>query len=84
MGLMVEAKALMAKGDPASPAAKDLARRWMAQVSVFTHGDAALAGKVKALWNDAMADPKSAPKLPLNPEIFAFIDKAWKAAQAGG
>ena len=54
----------------------------MAQVSLFTHGDAALAGKVKALWNDAMADPQSAPKLPLNPEIFAFIDKAWKAAQA--
>ena len=81
-GLMAEAKVLMAKGDPASPEAKDLARRWMAQVSLFTHGDAALAGKVKALWNDAMADPQSAPKLPLNPEIFAFIDKAWKAAQA--
>jgi DNA-binding transcriptional MerR regulator len=80
-GLMAEAKALMAKGDPGSPEAKDLARRWMAQVSLFTQGDTALAGKVKALWNDAMADPKSAPKLPLNLEIFAFIDKAWKAAQ---
>jgi DNA-binding transcriptional MerR regulator len=80
-GLMAEAKVLMAKGDPGSPEAKDLACRWTAQVSLFTQGDAALAGKVKALWNDAMADPKSAPKLPLNPEIFAFIDKAWKAAQ---
>ena len=80
-GLMAEAKALMAKGDPASPEAKDLARRWMAQVSLFTGGDAALAGKVKALWNEAMANPKAAPKLPLNPEIFAFIDKAWKVAQ---
>ena len=56
----------------------------MAQVSLFTQGDAALAGKVKALWNDAMADPKSAPKLPLNPEIFAFIGEAWKAVQASG
>lgn len=83
-GLMGEAKALIAKGDPASPEAKDLARRWMAQVSLFTHGDAALAGRVKALWNDAMADPQSAPKLPLNPEIFAFIGEAWKAAQASG
>jgi hypothetical protein len=27
-----------------------------------------------------MADPNAAPKLPLNPEIFAFIEKAWKAA----
>lgn len=23
-----------------------------------------------------MADPKAAPKLPLNPEIFAFMGKA--------
>lgn len=83
-GLMAEAKALMAKGDPGSPKAKDLARRWMAQVSLFTGDDDALAGKVKALWNNAMADPQAAPKLPLNPEIFAFIDKAWKAAQATG
>ena len=50
--------------------------------ALMAKGDAALAGKVKALWNDAMADPQSAPKLPLNPEIFAFIGEAWKAAQA--
>jgi DNA-binding transcriptional MerR regulator len=80
-GLMAEAKRLLAKGDPTSPEAKDLARRWMAQVSFFTQGDMALAGKVKAMWNEAMADPKSAPKLPLNPEIFAFVQVAWKAAQ---
>jgi DNA-binding transcriptional MerR regulator len=83
-GLMAEAKDLMAKGDPASPQARDLARRWMAQVSQFTGGDMALAGKVKAMWQDAMADPGAAPKLPLNPEIFAFVQKAWNAAQASG
>lgn len=80
--LMAEAKALTEKGDAASPEAKDLARRWMAQVNLFTRGDPALAAKVKAMWNDAMADPNSAPKLPLNPAIFAFVEKAWKAAQA--
>jgi len=74
--LIAEAKALMEKGDPASPAAIDLARRWKAMVDEFTGGDAAVAGKVRAVWNDAMADPKVAPKLPLNPAIFAFVGKA--------
>ena len=80
--LIAEAKALMAKGDPASPEAMDLARRWMALVGQFTGGDPKLAAKVKAVWNDAMADPSAAPKLPLNPEIFAFVGEAWKRAQA--
>lgn len=83
-GLMSEAKNLMANGDPTTSEAKDLARRWMAQVSQFTQGDMALAGKVKAMWQDAMADPAAAPKLPLTPEVFAFVEKAWKAAQASG
>lgn len=81
-GLMAEARDLAAKGDPASLQAKDLARRWMAQVNRFTQGDQAVAAKVKAMWSEAMADPDSAPKLPLNPAIFAFVEKAWKAAQA--
>jgi DNA-binding transcriptional MerR regulator len=81
-GLMAEAKALMAKGDTTSPAAMDMARRWMALVGQFTQGDPQLAAKVKNVWNEAMADPKAAPKLPLNPEIFAFVGAAWKNAQA--
>ena len=28
------------------------------------------------MWKDAMANPETAPKLPLNPEIFAFVQKA--------
>jgi DNA-binding transcriptional MerR regulator len=82
--LLTEAKALMAKGDPGSPAAMDLARRWMAMVGQFTGGDPKLAAKVKSVWTDAMADPAAAPKLPLNPEIFAFVGEAWKKAQAAG
>ena len=74
--LIAEAKVLMAKGDPTSPAALDLARRWKAQVEQFTRGDAAVTQKVQAVWNDAMKDPKAAPMLPLNPEIFAFVQKA--------
>ena len=74
--LIDEAKALMAKGDPYSPAARELARRWQAQVRLFTQGDAKVNEKVMAMWKDAMADPQAAPKLPLNPEIFAFVQKA--------
>jgi DNA-binding transcriptional MerR regulator len=74
--LIDEAKTLMVKGDPYSPAAQDLARRWQAQVRRFTQGDPAVNQKVMAVWKDAMADPKAAPKLPLNPEIFAFVQKA--------
>ena len=81
--LIAEAKELMAKGDHASPEAQDLARRWKAQVAQFTQGDPALAAKAKAVWSEAMANPETAPKVPLNPEIFAFVEKAWKAAEAG-
>jgi DNA-binding transcriptional MerR regulator len=83
-GLMSEAKALMAKGDTTSAAAMDLATRWMAMVGQFTGGDPEIAAKVKSVWSDAMADPNTAPKLPLNPEIFAFVGEAWKNAQAAG
>ena len=74
--LIDEAKALMAKGDPYSAAATDLARRWQAQVRLFTQGDPAVSQKVMGMWKDAMANPETAPKLPLNPEIFAFVQKA--------
>ena len=74
--LIEEAKALMAKGDPTSDAARDLARRWQAQVKLFTEGNPAMNQKVLGMWKEAMADPHAAPKLPLNPEIFAFVQKA--------
>lgn len=74
--LIEEAKVLMAKGDPTSDAARDLARRWQAQVKLFTEGNPAMNQKVLGMWKEAMADPNAAPKLPLNPEIFAFVQKA--------
>ncbi|MDE2182120.1 MAG: MerR family transcriptional regulator [Alphaproteobacteria bacterium] len=82
--LIAEAKALMAKGDDASPQALDLARRWRALVDQFTGRDAKVAGKVRAIWNDAMADPAAAPKLPLTPEIFAFVGRAMAKLNEAG
>ena len=83
--LIAEAKDLMARGeDPASPAARDLAGRWRAMVDMFTQGNPDMERRVKAVWNDAMADPNAAAKLPLNPEIFAWMAKAQAALQAAG
>lgn len=74
--LIAEAKQLMELGDAHSPAALDLAGRWMAQVEKFTGGDPNITAKLGNVWNDALADPKAAPMLPLNAEIFAFVGKA--------
>jgi len=74
--LFADAKALMEKGDPTSPAALDLARRWKEQVSCFSGGNPDLERKGAAVLKDAMADPASAPKLPLTPELFHFVGLA--------
>jgi DNA-binding transcriptional MerR regulator len=82
--LFAEGKALMAKGDPTSPEAMDLAGRWMAQVAKFTGGDPKMFQKSAAVWTEALADPDAAPRLPANPEMFAFIGKAEAARKAAG
>lgn len=82
--LIYEAKALMIKGNPASAEAQDLAQRWQAQIAKFTGGDPELFNRLGNVWKDAMADPKAAPKLPMNPEIFAFVGQALAAAKKAG
>jgi DNA-binding transcriptional MerR regulator len=82
MALIEEAKPLMAAGDPASPAAQDLGRRWKALYEQFTGGDKAIEAKVNAVWRDAFADPPAAARLPVSEEMFAFIGAALKAADA--
>jgi len=76
MVLIEEAKVLMAAGDPASPAAQDLGRRWKALFEQFTGGDKAIESKVNAVWRDAFADPVAAARLPVSAEMFAFMDAA--------
>jgi DNA-binding transcriptional MerR regulator len=80
MVLMEEARVLMAAGDPASPAAQDLGRRWKALYEQFTGGNKNLESKVNAVWRDAFADPAAAARLPVSQEMFAFIGAALKAA----
>jgi DNA-binding transcriptional MerR regulator len=81
LALIEEAKVLMAAGDPASPAAQDLGRRWKALYEQFTGGDKEVESKVSAVWRDALADPASAARLPVTQEMFAFINAALKSAQ---
>jgi DNA-binding transcriptional MerR regulator len=77
--LIAEARALMARGDPRSPEAKDLARRWKALGDIVTGGNPEIMTKAKAMWNEAMADPEVAPKLAPKTALMAFMEEARKA-----
>jgi len=77
--LIAEAERLK-DGDPASPEAQDLARRWMAQVRKFTLGDEAVSRQLGAAWKAVAADPQAARQAPFSPEVWGFIQKAQAAA----
>ncbi len=73
--LFAEARRLHDRGDETSARAFELARRWRALVDLFSGGDAGQDQKARAVWTDAMADPDLAPRLPVGPEIFAFVGR---------
>lgn len=77
--LIAEAEQLKG-GDPASPEAQDLAKRWMAQVAKFTRGDAQVSQQLGAAWKEVAADPKASQQMPFSPEVWGFIQKAQAAA----
>jgi DNA-binding transcriptional MerR regulator len=74
--LFDEAATLMGVGDAASPAALDLAGRWKTLLEQFTAGNPVLEKSARNVWMDAMADKQAAAKLPVTPEMFAFVSKA--------
>lgn len=82
--LITEAKALQARGDPTTPEAIDLARRWMAQVNRFSSGNAEVNAKVGSMWKDAMSDPATADRLPFDMSLWNFVAEAAKAGKAQG
>lgn len=77
--LIAEAERLK-DGDPASPEAADLAKRWMAQVAKFTRGDAQVSAQLGAAWKETAADPAASRQMPFSPEVFDFIRRAQAAA----
>jgi hypothetical protein len=74
--VIADAGVLAAAGDPASPAALDLARRWRQVVRQLSGGDAKLAAKGRAAWMEALADPRVAASMALTPEVMDFVKKA--------
>jgi DNA-binding transcriptional MerR regulator len=72
-GLIAELKLLTAADDPASPAALDLGRRWLAQTESFTKGDEILTTKLRNMTKDAMADPVTAQQMPYSKDNLIFL-----------
>jgi DNA-binding transcriptional MerR regulator len=73
--LVAEARTLMQTENPTSPAAQDLAIRFVAFSKPF-EDQPDLRTKGQAVWNDAMKDPVTAGKLAQTREIFAFVNQA--------
>jgi hypothetical protein len=74
-GLTHEARHLMALGEINSGRAKALLLRWNEMTTHFTKRDPEITRKVQAVWCEASADPQIAPRLPITPEMFAFVQK---------
>jgi DNA-binding transcriptional MerR regulator len=83
--LHAEAAILMAKGDPGTPEAMDLARRWMDEVNRATGGDPSLNQKVRAMWKEALQSPAVEAQTPSTSlEMMNFIGEAYGKALAAG
>ena len=78
--MFVEARDLMAAGDPSTAAAADFARRWNALAARFHLGDPVLAAKTKAVWEDALRAPGKSTPLPATQDMIAFVKAASRAA----
>jgi DNA-binding transcriptional MerR regulator len=84
MELIAEVEQAMS-GDPASPHAQELARRWKQLVEGFTGGDPEVTQGLGKLWQDRANWPESAQQwaqpFRITPEMFEFISKAMAAAK---
>jgi DNA-binding transcriptional MerR regulator len=83
-GLFDELKKLAAAGDPGSPAALDLGRRWLAQSETVSRGDQDVAGRIRNLIRDALADPATAPQMPFSASDLLFLGKAVERLKQAG
>lgn len=82
--LIAEAKAVMSKGDPTSPEAADIVRRWKALQDRSTGGDPEVTAKFAAMWRDALTDPDNAGKLPIDLQLWNFFSSVSAALKAAG
>ncbi|TPG42682.1 MerR family transcriptional regulator [Sphingomonas koreensis] len=77
-----EAARLMKIGDPHSPEAMDLARRWMNKVFEGTGGDPTLTRKMKAVARETHEQPAFAAVSQSANEVMDFVSQAYGAAIA--
>lgn len=80
--LIAELKSLAATGDPASPAALDLCRRWVAHANAFTKGDTIMKNKLRNMARDAFADPRTASQMPYSQDELLFLEQVFGALKA--
>lgn len=73
--LLDEIKIVAQKGDPCSPEALALGRRWLVQSERYIGGDHAFGQKLKAFSADAMSDPAIRTSAPFTREIYDFLVK---------
>ena len=73
--LLEEVELLAGKGDPFTPEALDLGRRWLEQADNYVRGDHALLEKMQAFSMEVMSDPELRSVLPLTPETYNFLGK---------
>lgn len=73
--LIGEAERLAAKGDPSTPEAFDLARRWKMQVEQFTKGDPQLTEQVGRLYGEAASQGM---QMPFSQDVWRFVNEAQK------
>jgi hypothetical protein len=59
-------------------------RRWNEMMGHFIQGDAAISKKVQAVWSEATSDPQLAPRLPISPDEFAFVQRIADGMRARG
>lgn len=80
-----EVARLMKSGDPSSPEAMDLARRWMGKVFEATGGDPALTRKMRTVARETHEQfAFAAAPSPSNDDILDFVGRAYGAAIAKG
>lgn len=73
--LLEEVEVLAKSGDPYTPEALDLGRRWLAQADRYIGGNQALLDKMQAFSVEAMSRPETRGNLPLAPETYDFLGK---------
>jgi TipAS antibiotic-recognition protein len=71
-----------AGSDPAAPAVRELARRWLQLVERFTGGDSEVEASLKRMYEKE--GPESASHGLVSPELMAYMVRAMDHARAGG